>query len=403
MLTEERYLISLCSAVAIALFLYLKSTILRGRAERMTLAGIVLVAGTAVMPGYRAFAAAITLTWIALAFLAYLLVASIWRSQRIARQLWSTLDTLAAASLIAAAIFSLARIVLRLETEPAGLTLLASLVTLAACLHIVHELDRARVLQRPGGLVFGQTLLIAGVVPWCFGLHRIDAVNFASFAAGIAIAGLRLRSYFGTTEERRVLQKMAVEGDRLQPEYTEASEECPEPRLWSMFDPMTAEKEVLDLLYALVSALKPRLAVETGTFSGISSTYIARAMQENGRGRLITCEMDPIVHENACERFRAEGLGSLIDCRLGSSLDLQIHEEIDLLYCDSELTIRGAEVRQFIGQVNPFGLILMHDAGSRFQVVREAALQMEAEGLISVVLISTPRGLVVAQKRQGRK
>jgi DNA-binding GntR family transcriptional regulator len=36
-------------------------------------------------------------------------------------------------------------------------------------------------------------------------------------------------------------------------------------------------------------------------------------------------------------------------------------------------------------------------------VVREAALRLEAEGLVSVVLLPTPRGLVVAQKRHGRK
>jgi hypothetical protein len=35
--------------------------------------------------------------------------------------------------------------------------------------------------------------------------------------------------------------------------------------------------------------------------------------------------------------------------------------------------------------------------------VRAAALEMEQEGLISVVLLPTPRGLVVAQKREGRK
>jgi hypothetical protein len=48
-------------------------------------------------------------------------------------------------------------------------------------------------------------------------------------------------------------------------------------------------------------------------------------------------------------------------------------------------------------------LILIHDASSHFKVVREAALRLEQEGLISVVLLSTPRGLVIAQKRAGRK
>ena len=37
-----------------------------------------------------------------------------------------------------------------------------------------------------------------------------------------------------------------------------------------------------------------------------------------------------------------------------------------------------------------------------FEVVREAALRLEAEGLLSVILLPTPRGLVVAQKREGR-
>jgi len=60
-------------------------------------------------------------------------------------------------------------------------------------------------------------------------------------------------------------------------------------------------------------------------------------------------------------------------------------------------------VRHFLPQVNPFGLILMHDASSHLKTVREAALKMESEGLISTVLMPTPRGLVIAQKREGRK
>ena len=35
--------------------------------------------------------------------------------------------------------------------------------------------------------------------------------------------------------------------------------------------------------------------------------------------------------------------------------------------------------------------------------VRDAALKLEADGLISVVLLPTPRGLVLAQKREGRR
>ncbi len=66
------------------------------------------------------------------------------------------------------------------------------------------------------------------------------------------------------------------------------------------------------------------------------------------------------------------------------------------------MAIREQEVRRFLPQVNPYGLILMHDASSAVKTVREAAKKMEEEGLLSVVLLPTPRGLVVAQKREGR-
>ena len=82
---------------------------------------------------------------------------------------------------------------------------------------------------------------------------------------------------------------------------------------------------------------------------------------------------------------------------------MKVDGRIDLLFCDSHAPIRGQEVRHFLPQVNPYGLILMHDASSAMKIVREAALQLEQEGLISVVLLPTPRGLVVAQKREGRK
>jgi len=48
-------------------------------------------------------------------------------------------------------------------------------------------------------------------------------------------------------------------------------------------------------------------------------------------------------------------------------------------------------------------LILMHDASSAMKTVRGAALRLEEEGLLSVLLLPTPRGLVVAQKRDGRR
>jgi len=194
----------------------------------------------------------------------------------------------------------------------------------------------------------------------------------------------------------------------LQPEYHRATPECPQPQRWSMIDSMTAEVEVLEFIATLVTTLKPRLVVETGSFLGISTEWIARGLERNGPlpdgscAKIISCEYDPIVYAKAKARLDSSPLSPWIDLRNQSSLEMHIEGTIDLFFSDSDLDIREAEVKRFLPQINPNGIILMHDASSHLKTVREAALKMESEGLISVVLLPTPRGLVVAQPRTGR-
>jgi predicted O-methyltransferase YrrM len=204
-------------------------------------------------------------------------------------------------------------------------------------------------------------------------------------------------------QEHKILRQIQRTGDRLQPEYHRATAECPHPQQWSMYDSMTAEVEVLEFLRTVVTTLKPELVVETGTFSGISTLWIAEGLKANGHGRVITCEFDPAVYANAKDRIQNSGLAEWIDCRNESSLEMKVNGRIDLLFSDSDMPVREQEVRRFLPQMNPNGLILMHDASSHLKHVREAALKLESEGLISLILLPTPRGLAVAQKRQGRK
>jgi predicted O-methyltransferase YrrM len=216
---------------------------------------------------------------------------------------------------------------------------------------------------------------------------------------------LKLKELFGKKEknEHRILRRVERTGDVLQPEYHRATPECPEPDRWSMFDSMTAEVEVLEFLRGMVTTIKPRLVVETGTFMGISTVWIAEGLKQNGFGKVITCEYDALVFAKAKARIDASGLAEWIECRNESSLEMRVEGTIDLLFSDSDMPVREEEVRHFLPQMNPNGVILMHDASSHLKVVRDAALKLEQEGLISVVLLPTPRGLVVAQKRAGRK
>jgi predicted O-methyltransferase YrrM len=213
----------------------------------------------------------------------------------------------------------------------------------------------------------------------------------------------RIKSQFHAgKKEHRIVEHIAARGDVLQPEYHKPTLECPHPERWHMYDSMTAEVEVLDFLKALVMTIKPEFVVETGTFSGLSTLRIAEGLKANGFGRVITCEYDAKVFAAAKKRFDSSGLGDWIDARNESSLEMKVAGRIDLLFCDSDAPIREQEVRHFLPQVNPYGLILMHDASSTMKTVREAALKLESEGLLSVLLLPTPRGLVMAQKREGR-
>ncbi len=211
---------------------------------------------------------------------------------------------------------------------------------------------------------------------------------------------MKLKHLLGRKEkqEHKVIRQLEARGGELVPEYHRATPECPHPERWHMYDSMTAEVEVLEFLRALVTTLKPELVVETGTFLGVSTLWIAEALKHNGFGKVVTCEYDPVVFAKAREKIDASGLADWIEYHNTSSLELSVQGKIDLLFSDSDMSVREAEVRRFLPQMNPHGLILMHDASSHLKVVREAALKLQSEGLISAVFLGTPRGLVIAQR-----
>jgi predicted O-methyltransferase YrrM len=228
-------------------------------------------------------------------------------------------------------------------------------------------------------------------------LYNRTAIPSASFEKRLPLFRKKLKQ-----EHKVLLQAERAQGALL-PEYHRATPECPHPERWHMYDSMTAEAEVLEFLRTLVTTVKPNLIVETGSFLGVSTVWMAEGLRANGFGRIVSCEFDPLVFSKAQEKIAASGLGEWIDLRNESSLEMKIDSPIDILFSDSEQILREAEVRRFLPQISPTGLILIHDASSRQGTVREAAFRLEAEGLVSVVLLPTPRGLVIAQKRAGRR
>ena len=204
-------------------------------------------------------------------------------------------------------------------------------------------------------------------------------------------------------QEHKVMLQAERAAGALLPEYHRATPECPHPERWHMYDSMTAEAEVLEFLRTLVTTLKPALIVETGSFLGVSTLWMAEGMRSNGFGKIISCEFDPVVFAKAKEKIAASGLAEFIELRNESSLEMKVEGTIDIFFSDSDTDIRAAEVKRFLPQIRSTGLILIHDASSHMKVVREAAFALEAEGLVSCIFLPTPRGLVLAQRRDGRK
>ena len=203
-------------------------------------------------------------------------------------------------------------------------------------------------------------------------------------------------------QEHKVMLQAERAAGALLAEYHRATPECPHPERWRMYDSMTAEVEVLEFLRTIVTTIKPELIVETGSFLGVSTLWMAEGMRSNGFGRIISCEFDPVVFAKAQEKIAASGLAEYIELRNESSLEMQVPGTIDILFSDSDMPIREAEVKRFLPQIRSTGLILLHDASSHLKIVRNAAFSLEAEGLVSCIFLPTPRGLVLAQKREGR-
>lgn len=269
--------------------------------------------------------------------------------------------------------------------------------------------------QRPRGILFAETLILGGVLaaltPILF--RTLPGVAIAPLTAVLSISAILLGCGIlfviippfrkKGAEYHRILAHIQEQGESVQVEYTPPTAECPNPRLWHMADSQSTELEVLDFLKVLVTTVKPQLIVETGTFLGYGTIALAQGLKANGFGRIITVEYDPIICAKAKERIQAAGLSDWVECRNESSTEITISDTIDLLFSDSAIILREQEIRRLLSQVSPRGLIAIHDASSHFKIVRELALRMEQEGLLSVVMLPTPRGLVIAQRREGRR
>ena len=150
-------------------------------------------------------------------------------------------------------------------------------------------------------------------------------------------------------------------------------EKCPqlkvEPEVtnpaYSMITSGGVEIEVGEWIYALVRMIKPTVVLETGTYHGLSASYIALALKANGKGKMST--IDPLIYENRAQQtWEQLGITDTIDFKCMRSLDYTPDAPIDFLFLDSEPQFRFHEFARFFEFVSPGGIILIHDLHPSF-------------------------------------
>lgn len=112
-------------------------------------------------------------------------------------------------------------------------------------------------------------------------------------------------------------------------------------------------------LYALVRYYRPEMVLEYGRWTGCSTTHIAEALEANGAGRVISCDIyprPPAIPERLLERCVIHAANGLLHLDSMASDHTFIWEDTDHSY---ETTRRFWELA--IARLKPGGIMVSHD------------------------------------------
>ncbi len=111
----------------------------------------------------------------------------------------------------------------------------------------------------------------------------------------------------------------------------------------------------------LATALRPRLAVEVGTFTGYSALCVASALEPGAQ--LICCDVSKEWTSIARRYWERAGVADRIDLRIGPALDtlraLPPEPLIDLAFIDADKSSYPAYYEEIFTRLSPGGVILV--------------------------------------------
>ena len=180
--------------------------------------------------------------------------------------------------------------------------------------------------------------------------------------------------------------------------------------LFRSYDSATTEDEYLHLIYSLVYCLKPLQVLETGSWQGIGSAFICRALRRNGVGHLWTIEKAPKVAEVAREQLRINGLWELGTVITGDSLEwiANTSKKFDFAFFDSLLPLRCVELNLCLdkGLLSSGSFFAMHDTSRLRTTMNGGAVDEQTKDLwreialidrVKILEFPYSRGLVLGQ------
>lgn len=174
---------------------------------------------------------------------------------------------------------------------------------------------------------------------------------------------------------------------------------CPDDHLWHSRDDQSSEDEVNEFLGALIRLIKPEFVVETGCYLGDGTLAIARALKWNGRGTLISCDIDPTMVTSVIQRIKDESLEAIAQVVLceGKELIKDCGARIDFAFIDSspEGKIRGEEIKELLKHLRPGKLFALHDTAPQHPQIRAVANSID----LPKIYFNTPRGFNLFQNK----
>lgn len=100
--------------------------------------------------------------------------------------------------------------------------------------------------------------------------------------------------------------------------------------------PLAISRQVGEVLHAIVLAMRPKLIVEFGASLGISTIYLASALDDLRAGLVLTTELVASKAQRTEIMLQRAGLGAHVEVRAGDALQTlgEIPAPVDLLFLD---------------------------------------------------------------------